>query len=153
MHEWLWDVLDVGMILYVCGIGNIIKKTRVREFINVNFLDFVVILETKFTDVLASLVFSLWVILFVTRTISLPRVIMEVHSLFSVALLFRLRFSMCFSWVGASNTQCFVVTLYLKCSLPDKIEMWEDILLQNKRRLMGDVWCVLGGFNDVWSAS
>jgi hypothetical protein len=53
----------------------------------------------------------------------------------------------CLEW-GTSRKHCFVVNVYSKCSLVDKREMWEKLLVL-KASLVGEAWCVAGDFNCV----
>jgi hypothetical protein len=53
----------------------------------------------------------------------------------------------CLEW-GVLRSHCFVVNVYSKCSLAEKREMWEKLILL-KGSFGGDGWCVAGDFNSV----
>ncbi|GAU38725.1 hypothetical protein TSUD_396540 [Trifolium subterraneum] len=57
----------------------------------------------------------------------------------------------CLEW-GVARSRCFVVNVYSKCSFAEKRILWSN-LVNHRRNLLGDVWCVVGDFNAVLDPS
>ncbi|GAU42407.1 hypothetical protein TSUD_324620 [Trifolium subterraneum] len=57
----------------------------------------------------------------------------------------------CLEW-GVARSRCFVVNVYSKGSFAEKKILWSN-LVNHRRNLLGDVWCVVGDFNAVLDPS
>jgi hypothetical protein len=125
-----------------------IKKSKVKEFISSNHLDFIAVQEIKLEVVNEILCHFLWGNPFCewsfSPTIGNSGGILSiwcsskgktVFSFFGPGFI-----GLCFKW-GVNKTRCYVVNIYAKCALRDKRMMWEK-LIQFKHSFCEDVWCV-----------
>jgi hypothetical protein len=139
----------------VRGLGGRIKKRKVKDFVSSNHLDCLLIQETKLSSVSEGLCHYLWGNPFCdwsfTLAVGSSGGILSIwcsskgQAVFSFSGLGFV--GVCLEW-GTSRKHCFVVNVYSKCSLADKREMWEKLLVL-KASLGGEAWCVAGDFNCV----
>jgi hypothetical protein len=137
------------------GLGGMIKKRKVRDFISANHLDCVLIQETKLAFMLEVLCHYLWGNPFCNWSFT-PAIrnnggILTIWCSSKGTAAFSFSGSgfvgVCIEW-GVLRHQCFIVNVYSKCSLVEKRVMWEK-LLELRSCLQGDLWCVAGDFNSV----
>lgn len=139
----------------VRGLGGRVKKSKIRDLVRHNNLDFLAIQETKIVEVTPSLCFSIWGdedcdwvyrasegssggILSMWRK-SCATLVDSFQGDGYVGVIL--------DW-GVDNTRCTVINVYSKCDLPAKRNLWENLIGERQSR-DGGVWCVLGDFNVV----
>lgn len=150
-------IYDLSLILIcsfnVRGLGVRIKKNKVNEFILTNGLDFVVVQETKLSEISKFLVFSLcgsphygWSFIL---SVGSSRRFLSIWGSFKHKSFFSFSGSgflgVCLE-LDAHKIVCYVVNVYSKCLLNDREDMWFD-LCSCKTKCGGVIWCVMGDFN------
>ncbi|MCI24695.1 cytochrome P450, partial [Trifolium medium] len=137
----------------VRGLGGVLKRSRIRQLVHINKIEFLAIQETKLEVISESLCYSLWGssdcdwvflpsegrsggILSIWRKSQNSLVFSFVGDGFV---------GVCLEW-GVLKSICFVINVYSKCDISSKRRLWNN-LLNCKRGLGVGRWCVVGDFN------
>jgi hypothetical protein len=137
------------------GLGGRVKRSKVKELVFKEKVDFLALQETKLEVVTDTLCYSIWGnedccwaflpsmgnsggILSIWRK-SISRLIFTFIGEGFVGV--------CLEW-GVENHVVFVVNIYSKCDMVGKRRLW-DSLVMSKGGFGGGKWCVVGDFNAV----
>jgi hypothetical protein len=139
--------------LNVRDLGSRVKRWKIRESIISEKLDFLALQESKLESVSDSLIHCLW------NSTNCDWVFVPAvgNSGGVISIWRKSLFSLVFSFSGCGfvgvcldgivdHMRCFVVNIYAKCNLPEKRQMWSELLM-SKRGFGGGLWCIVGDFN------
>jgi len=139
----------------VRGLGGRGKKSKIRDLVRCNKVDFLAMQETKLQEINPNLCFSLWGgedCEWAFRPLEgNSGGILSIWRKSSANLLFSFQVEgyvgVCLEW-GVEKKRCIVVNVYSKCDLVANRRMWEELVAERANR-GGGAWCVLGDFNVV----
>jgi exonuclease III len=139
----------------VRGLGGRVKKSKIRDLVRQNKIDFLALQETKLEEVTPSLCYSLWGsndCEWVFRpSEGSSGWILSIWSKSCATLVSSFQgegyVGVTLDW-GVEKKRCTIINVYSRCDLAAKKRLWECLLVERGRRGDG-VWCVVGDFNVV----
>jgi len=132
----------------VRGLGGRVKKSKIRELVRQNNVDFLAVQETKLEAITSNLCYSLcggqyrdWVF---RSSEGNSGGILSIWRKSSGIVLFSFQgegyVGVCLEW-GVEKTRCFVINVYSKCDLESKKRLWESLFQEHRSRGKGHgVW-------------
>jgi hypothetical protein len=126
-----------------------VKRSKIKEFVRKEKIDFLALQETKLEIISDSLCFSIWggEDCCWAYLPSMGNIWRKSSSRLIFSFMGEGFVGVCLEW-GVEKIVCFIVNVYSKCDMGGKRRLWNSLIM-SKGGFGDGNWCVIGDFNAV----